>query len=81
MTLKNTSKLMAKGLDSKFLHYGIRKDDLAMIQAICDAEHIDFDWLSEEILKVYHARKVDAIEIDDAAAEDIIRAAIQKIKQ
>gem|GEM_PF-6990706 len=22
---------MAKGLDSKFLHYGIRKDDLAMI--------------------------------------------------
>lgn len=72
---------MAKGLDSKFLHYGIRKDDLAMIQAICDAEHIDFDWLSEEILKVYHARKVDEIEIDDVAAEDIIRAAIQKIKQ
>ena len=72
---------MAKGLDSKFLHYGIRKDDLAMIQAICDAEHIDFDWLSEEILKVYHARKVDEIELDDATAEDIIRAAIQKIKQ
>lgn len=72
---------MAKGLDSKFLHYGIRKDDLAMIQAICDAEHIDFDWLSEEILKVYHAKKVEKIELDDATAEDIIRAAIQKIKQ
>ena len=72
---------MAKGLDNKFLHYGIRKEDLAMIEAICDAEQIDFEWLSEEILKAYHAKKVDVIEIDDAATEEIIRAAIQKIKQ
>lgn len=71
---------MAKGLDQKFLHYGIRKDDLAMIEAICDAEQIDFDWLSEEILKAYHAKKVDAIEIDDATTEEIIRTAIQKVK-
>ncbi|MCM1451898.1 MAG: hypothetical protein NC102_06540 [Clostridium sp.] len=72
---------MSKGIDQKFVHYGIRKDDLSMIEAICDAEGIDFDWLSEEILKVYHARKVDVIEIDDASTEEIIRAAIQKIKQ
>ena len=26
---------MAKGIDPKFVHYGIRKDDLAMIEAIC----------------------------------------------
>ena len=72
---------MAKGLDNKFLHYGIRKEDLSMIEAICDAEQIDFEWLSEEILKAYHAKKVDVIEIDDAATEENIRAAIQKIKQ
>ncbi|MBD5194415.1 MAG: hypothetical protein HDS73_06110 [Bacteroidales bacterium] len=72
---------MAKGIDQKFVHYGIRKDDLYMIEAICDAEGIDFEWLSEDILKAYHAKKVDAIEIDDATTEDIIRAAIQKIKQ
>ncbi|MBE6318783.1 MAG: hypothetical protein E7081_07415 [Bacteroidales bacterium] len=71
---------MAKGIDQKFVHYGIRKDDLAMIEAICDAESIDFEWLSEEILKAYHARKVDAIEIDDADTEEIIRTAINKIK-
>ncbi len=72
---------MAKGIDQKFVHYGIRKDDLSMIEAICDAEGIDFEWLSEDILKAYHAKKVDAIEIDDATTEDIIRGAIQKIKQ
>lgn len=70
-----------KGIDQKFVHYGIRRDDLSMIEAICDSENIDFDWLSEEILKTYHANKVDAIEIDDTTTEDIIRAAIQKIKQ
>ncbi len=72
---------MAKGIDQKFVHYGIRKDDLSMIEAICDAEDIDFEWLSEEILKAYHARKVDVIEIDDSSTEEIVRAAIQKIKQ
>ena len=25
---------MAKGIDSKFVHYGIRRDDLSMIEAI-----------------------------------------------
>ena len=52
-----------------------------MIEAICKAEGIDFDWLSEEILKAYHAKKVDVIEIDNSSTEEIIRGAIQKIKQ
>lgn len=32
---------MAKGIDPKFVHYGIRKDDLATIEAICEAESIE----------------------------------------
>ena len=36
-----------------------------MIEAhLCAAKGIDFDWLEREILKAYHARKADAIEID-----------------
>lgn len=72
---------MAKGIDQKFVHYGIRKDDLAMIESICMAEGLDFDWMSEEILKAYHARKVDVIEIEDSDAETIVRNAINKIKR
>ena len=72
---------MAKGIDPKFVHYGIRRDDLSMIEAICDAEGIDFNWLSEEILKAYHTKKVDVIEMSDNDTEDIVRAAIQKIRQ
>ncbi len=70
---------MAKGIDQKFVHYGIRKEDLAMIEAICEAEDVDFDWLSEEILKAYHARKVEAIEISDTDTADIIQSAINRI--
>ncbi len=33
---------MRKGIDQKFVHYGIRKDDLSMIEAICAAEGFDF---------------------------------------
>ena len=72
---------MAKGIDQKFVHYGIRKDDLSMIEAICEAEGIDFEWLSEDILKAYHAKKVDVIEMSDNDTENMIRAAIQKIRQ
>lgn len=71
---------MNKGIDQKFVHYGIRRDDLSMIEAICTAEGMDFDWLSEEILKAYHAKKVDTIEISGSDTEDIIRAAISKVK-
>ena len=72
---------MAKGIDQKFVHYGLRKDDLSMIEAICEAEGIEFEWLSEDILKAYHAKKVDVIEMSDNDTENIIRAAIQKIRQ
>ena len=51
---------MVKGIDPKFVHYGIRKDDLAMIEAICEQEGIDFNWLSEDILKQGNRIKIIA---------------------
>ena len=71
---------MQKAIDQKFVHYGIRKEDLALIEAICEKHEIDFDWLSEEILRTYHGKKVDVIEMTDIETESIIKAAIQKIK-
>jgi len=72
---------MAKGLDQKFLHYGIRKEDLELIRTLCEKYSIDFDWMSEEIFKKFHASKVDKIEMSDNDTESIISAAIQLIKQ
>ncbi len=72
---------MSKGIDSRFVHYGIRREDLSTIEGICETMDIDFEWLSEEILRAYHAKKVEAIEVSDSDTEDIIRAAINKIRQ
>ena len=72
---------MAKGLDLEFLHYGIRKEDLELIRTLCEKYGLDFDWMSEEILRKFHAAKVDKIEISDSDTENIISAAIQLVKQ
>ena len=71
---------MAKGLDGKFLHYGIRKEDLDLIRTLCEKHEIDFDWMSEEILRKYQAAKVGKIEMNDEDTEKIIAEAISQIK-
>ena len=70
---------MAEGLDNNFVNYGIRRDDLIIIQALCQSENINFEWLKEDILKEYHKRKVTNIDITDADTEAIINKALQDI--
>lgn len=71
---------MAKGLDGKFLHYGIRREGLELIRTLCEKHDIDFDWMSEEILRKYHAAKVERIEMNDEETEKIIAEAIALVK-
>ena len=68
-----------KSLDTTFLHYGIRKEDLSMIEVLCTEHQIDFDWLKEEILKEFHNRKINNEDLDDKSIEKIIDKAIQQI--
>jgi len=35
---------MSKGLDSIFLHYGVRKEDMALIEQSCRDNDIDENW-------------------------------------
>ena len=41
---------MAKGIDNKFVHYGIRRDDLSIIETICGKYDLDANWVRENIL-------------------------------
>ena len=40
---KRKGKSMQKGIDQKFVHYGVRREDLTLIEAICEKSEIDFD--------------------------------------
>jgi hypothetical protein len=71
---------MSRGLDSSFLHYGVRKQDLAVIAELCKKHDLDEDWVINELIKAYHEQKVNSIEVEDKAVEKIISKALTKIK-
>ncbi len=48
---------MNKGLDSIFLHYGVRKEDMALIEQFCLDSGIDAEWMKEFILRELHEER------------------------
>ncbi len=69
-----------KGLDTTFIHYGIRKEDMSLIETLCTSHQIDFDWLKEDVLKEFHDKKISKQDIEDKTIERLIDKALQKIK-
>jgi hypothetical protein len=73
-----------KGLNHNFLHYGIREEDFHIIQGLCTEYQIDYDWLKEDILRVFHEKKMGndkgQPESMDKILENIIEKALKKIK-
>lgn len=51
-----------------------------LISTLCEKHQVDFDWLKEDILRRFHAARVDKIEMSDADTQDIIAEAIAQIK-
>lgn len=41
---------MARGLDRVFLHYGVRQEDMEIIEQSCRDCDIDPEWLKEQVL-------------------------------
>jgi hypothetical protein len=70
-----------KGLDTLFVHYGIRREDMAIIEALCNEYELDIDWVKEELLKVYHERKIKNQNIEQKALVKIIEKALLKINK
>ena len=48
---------MKKSLDRTFLNYGIRQEDMLLIESACQTEGIDADWLKDCILKPYQEER------------------------
>lgn len=69
-----------KGLDTTFVHYGIRKEDMALISVLCTEHQLEFEWVKEELLKEFHERKIRNQDVDEKSLEKIIEKALSKIK-
>lgn len=71
---------MAKGIDNTFVNYGIRKEDMAIIERLAEEAELNMDWIKEDILKEYHTKRVSSTEVSEQVVEGVIRNAIKKIK-
>lgn len=72
-------KDMKKGLDRTFLHYGIRQEDMNIIEEAARNADIDPDWLKETILKPYNeARNEEAI--DEKKLRKILNKALKEVQ-
>lgn len=71
--------MINKGLDSAFIHYGIRKEDMEIIQNLTEEQGLDFEWLQENILKEFHNLKINNEDIDSKKIEKIVEKALNKI--
>jgi hypothetical protein len=69
-----------EGLDNNFVNYGIRQDDLRIIDALCQQKNLNFEWIKEEILKEYHKKKVTNIDMTDSDTEAVIKKALQDVE-
>ena len=70
--------MMNKGLDAMFMHFGIRKDDMALIEKICEENEVDFDWFKDHILKEYHEQKMKHEDLDSKSLQKILENALSK---
>lgn len=69
---------MKKGLDRCFLHYGIRQEDMEIIEAATRDADIDAEWMKEHILKPYNEARNDEA-VDDKKLRKILNNALKKI--
>jgi len=65
-----------KGLDSTFVHYGIRKEDLAILESLAEKHGLDYEWIQESILRIYHEQKTKDDNIDDRALVRLVEKAL-----
>ena len=71
--------MINKGLDTAFIHYSIRKEDMDIIKNLTEEQGLDFEWLQENILKEFHNLKINNEDIDSKKIEKIIEKALNKI--
>ena len=69
-----------KGLDTTFVHYGIRKEDMDLIEVLSTEHKLDFDWIKEDLLREFHEKKIRNQELDEKAIEKLIDKALIKIR-
>ena len=73
---------MKKSLDRTFLNYGIRQEDMLLIESACQTEGIDADWLKDCIHKPYQEERNNQNEsnLEEKKVLKILKKALKEIR-
>jgi len=71
---------MQKGLDSTFVQYGIRADDLRLIETLALEHGLDFEWVQQELLRAFHEARNRTHDLGEADVEKLIEKALTKLR-
>lgn len=72
---------MPKGIERTFLHYGVRKEDMELIEQSCRDSGIDAEWLKEYILKPYNDERNKQNVVEQKKLNQIIKKALNNLPQ
>ena len=70
---------MNKGVDRCFLHYGVRQEDMDIIEQACLDNSIDAEWLKDKILKPYHEERTNQEVESEKRLAKILKKALKEI--
>ena len=68
-----------KSIDSTFLHYGVQKADMEIIEQACRDHDIDPQWLQETILKPYNEQRNNSNVVDEKKITKIVKKALKSV--
>lgn len=71
--------MASKGIDNIFLHYGVRKEDMALIEQACRESDINEEWLKEWVLKPYNEERNNGQAlVEEKKITKILKTALKK---
>ena len=68
-----------KSIDTTFVKYGIRKDDLQLIETLCHEHGLNPEWV-EGLLEAFQNASTLDKPLDDAGLKKLLDKELQKIK-
>lgn len=68
-----------KGIDSTFLHFGVRNEDMALIEQTCQDSDINTEWLKEQILKPYNEERNNQNFVEEKKLTKILKKALKNV--
>ena len=68
-----------KGIDSTFLHFGVRTEDMSLIEQACQDSDINTEWLKEQILKPHNEERNNQNFVEEKKLTKILKKALKNV--